>query len=297
MGRVGFIGLGCMGHHMARNLVKRGVNLVVFDANNAALKPFESDAVIAKNPAELASQCSEIITMLPNGSDVYSVFTQKNGIIEGLQPDSLCMDNSTIEQTASVKIADLVGKKQAHFVDAPVSGGIGGAEKATLTFMIGGDKQSFLRANNLCNYMGKNVIHCGDKVGNGLAAKICNNMLVGVHMIAVAEAMNLGVKMGLNPKTLASIINTSSGRCWSSDTYNPVPGVMENVPCCNDYEGGFRCALMYKDLALAQNASKEAGSPTPMGEAAHKLYENLSLSPEYKDKDFGVVYKYFQKVK
>lgn len=103
--------------------------------------------------------------------------------------------------------------------------------------------------------------------------------------------------MGLNPKTLAAIINTSSGRCWSSDTYNPVPGVMENVPACNDYEGGFRCALMFKDLGLAQNAAKEAGTSTPMGEVAHKLYENLSITSEYKDKDFGVVYKYFQKVK
>lgn len=162
-----------------------------------------------------------------------------------ITPGTLCIDSSTIDQIASVEIAKLTAEKGASYIDAPVSGGVGGAQAGTLTFMVGGPQKDFDRAKPLLQNMGKSVVHCGD-VGTGQAAKICNNMLLGIEMIGVAEAMNLGVKMGLDPKLLAGIINTSSGRCWSSDTYNPVPHVIEGIPSCKNYEGGFGASLMAK---------------------------------------------------
>lgn len=296
MSLVGFIGLGNMGAHMARNLMGAGHKLIVFDVNKQVTDKFKSEgAEVAASPAEVAAASKDIVTMLPSSPHVRSVYTDKNGLLSTLQANSLCMDSSTIDQSASIEVSKLVAGKKSTYVDAPVSGGVLGAQNATLTFMVGGGEEAktWQRVESWLKLMGKNIVNCG-QVGNGQAAKICNNMLLGIEMIGVAETFNLGVRMGLDPKKLASIINTSSGRCWSSDTYNPVPGVIEGVPSGRGYEGGFGSSLMAKDLGLAQNASTLLQAPTPLGSLAHQLYRILSKDPNYGSKDFGVVYQFLK---
>lgn len=177
-------------------------------------------------------------------------------------------------------------------VDAPVSGGVGGAEAGTLTFMVGGSKDDFEAAKPALTNMGKNIVHVGGS-GTGQIAKLCNNLVLGISMTAVSEAMNLGVRLGADPKTLAGIVNTSSGRCWSSDTYNPVPGVMPNVPASRGYTGGFGAALMAKDLGLALDAAKSAGASLPTGSAAFAIYQ-LMLNQGMGNKDFSAMYAFLQ---
>jgi 3-hydroxyisobutyrate dehydrogenase len=172
-------------------------------------------------------------------------------------------------------------------LDAPVSGGVNGAQAGTLTFMVGGDGKDVERARPILSMMGKNIVHCGPS-GNGQVAKICNNLVLGVSMIGVAEAMNLGIRLGMDPKKLSDVINSSSGRCWSSDSYNPTPGVLENSPASRDYEGGFASALMAKDLGLARTAARSVKAFLPMANAAEEIY-----SAQEKNKDFGVVYKFY----
>ncbi|CAJ0958674.1 unnamed protein product, partial [Mesorhabditis belari] len=296
MSLVGFIGLGQMGAHMARNLIKHGHKLIVYDVNAKVLEQFKADgATIAKFPADVAAASKDIVTMLPSSPHVKLVYTGDGGLLETLQPNSLCMDSSTIDQMVSVEMALALRQKQASYVDAPVSGGVVGAQNATLTFMVGGgDEQPvFDRAHTFLSKMGKNIVNCG-KVGNGQAAKICNNMMLGISMIGVSETMNLGIRMGLDAKLLASILNTSSGRCWSSDTYNPVPGVIEGIPPSKEYQGGFGSALMAKDLSLAQNAATATHAPTPLGSMAHQIYRLLAQDPNFSQKDFGVVYQFLK---
>jgi 3-hydroxyisobutyrate dehydrogenase len=297
MTTVGFVGLGQMGSHMARNLLRNNFKVIAYDVDPKRQDELKSDgADVVKYPADVAAASTNIITMLPNSSIVNSVYTGSKGILQTVLPGTLCIDSSTIEQSASIDIAKLCSEKQASYIDAPVSGGVTGAQNATLTFMVGGVKDDFERAKPFLQKMGKNIVYCG-AVGNGQAVKICNNMLLGVQMIGVAEAMNLGINMGLDPKLLASIINTSSGRCWSSDTYNPVPNIIEGVPSCRDYAGGFGSQLMAKDLGLAQTASTQCKVPTPMGSLAHQIYQILASHPDFKEKDFGVIYKFLSKQK
>jgi len=296
---VGFIGLGNMGAHMARNLIRNGCKLVVHDVNAARVAELKADgAEVAKYPADVAIASKTIITMLPSSPHVRAVYGvtpagADTGLLANMQPGTLCIDSSTIDQSTSIEVADVVAGKQSAYVDAPVSGGVGGAQNATLTFMVGGDEASFKRASKYLAWMGKNTVHCG-KVGNGEAAKICNNMLLAIGMVGVAETMNLGERMGLDAKLLASIINTSSGRCWSSDTYNPVPGVIEGIPPSKNYAGGFGSSLMAKDLGLAQNASTSVQAPTPLGSMAHQVYRLLAQNPKYSHLDFGVVYQFLK---
>ncbi|CAD6197410.1 unnamed protein product [Caenorhabditis auriculariae] len=295
MSLVGFIGLGNMGGHMARNLMKNGRSLIVFDLNKAVTEQFKADgAIVAKHPADVAAAAKEIMTVLPSSPHVRNVYTGDNGILKTIQPDTLCMDSSTIDQTVSIEMARLLREKKSLYIDAPISGGVGGAQAATLTFMVGsGSDQVFERAKVILSAMGKNIVNLG-AVGNGQAAKICNNMLLGIHMIAVAETMNLGIKMGLDKKALAGILNTSSGRCWSSDTYNPVPGVIEGIPPSKGYSGGFGTTLMAKDLSLAQNAATNVQAPTPLGSLSHQIYRLLAQDPQFQAKDFGVVYQFLK---
>ncbi|CAJ0599697.1 unnamed protein product [Cylicocyclus nassatus] len=296
MTTVGFIGLGNMGAHMARNLMKNGHKLVVYDINKKVVDSFKADgAEAAACPAEVAAASSDIITMLPSSPHVRKAYGGDDGLLKQMQPGTLCIDSSTIDQTASLEVAEWCKTKQSTYLDAPVSGGVTGAQNATLTFMVGSGKcqKTFDRAARLIKCMGKNMVNCGE-VGAGQAAKICNNMLLAIEMAGVAETMNLGIKMGLDPKVLAGIINTSSGRCWSSDTYNPVPGVIEGIPPSNGYQGGFGSALMAKDLSLAQNAATTTQSPTPLGSLAHQIYRLLAQDPKYSAKDFGIVYQFIK---
>ncbi|KAK3106391.1 hypothetical protein FSP39_019036 [Pinctada imbricata] len=292
---VGFIGLGNMGNHMAKNLVNKGYSLVVFDVNKAVVKELQdAGAKAAGSPAEVASLTKHIVTMLPASQHVTEVYTGNNGILSSVQSGSMMIDSSTIDPAVSQEMAKLAGGKNSVYLDAPVSGGVNAAKGALLTFMVGGPKDKFEVAKTILDNMGKNVVHCG-AVGTGQAAKICNNMLLAISMIGTSEAMNLGISLGLDPKLLASILNTSSGRCWSSDTYNPCPGVLENVPSSNDYKGGFGTALMTKDLGLAKNAAQATSTACPLGSFAQEFYTKMT-EKGYGQKDFSSAFQVIKSV-
>lgn len=202
------------------------------------------------------------------------------------------IDSSTVNPAVSKQVWERAKAKNAAFVDAPVSGGVNGAKAGTLTFMVGGTLEDFEKAKPFLQSMGKNIVHCGG-VGTGEVAKICNNLVLAISMIGVSEAMNLGIKMGMDRNVLAGIMNTSTARCWSSDSYNPAPGVLPNVPASNEYKGGFGASLMLKDLGLALDAAKDVGAPVPLGSASHALYQTLCQQEgELSKKDFSVVYKF-----
>lgn len=297
--KVGFIGLGNMGFHMAYNLIKHGNHLIVHDINLDRVSQLQSLAQKAgstvqrtQTPRELAALCNSVVTMLPSSPHVLKVYTDpETGILSSPNP-SLLIDSSTIDPGTARKVAAEATRKGFRMVDAPVSGGVGGAEKGTLTFMVGGKVDDFEEARVLLKLMGKNIVHCGEG-GTGQVAKIANNLVLAVSMIGVSEGMNLGVKLGIDPKVLAGIINTSSGRCWSSDTYNPCPGVMDNVPSSREYTGGFGTALMKKDLGLAVSAASDAQASIPMCALAHQIYTLMSESGA-SAKDFSYVYQFLR---
>lgn len=290
---VGFIGLGNMGNHMGMNLLKSGYNLVVYDLYPEAMEPFKSlGATAVTTPKLVAQQVKKIITMLPSSPDVKEVYSGDSGIFRGLQEGTLLIDSSTIDPSVSKEMSKLAIDHKGTYMDAPVSGGVVAARDAALTFMVGGKVDDFVIAEELLRNMAKNVVHCG-AVGTGQAAKICNNMLLAISMVGTAETMNLGQELGLDKNMLAHIINMSTGRCWSSELYNPCPGVVEGVPSSNNYEGGFGTQLMAKDLGLAQNASTATKSATPMGSLAHQLYR-LMCNRGYGKLDFSSIYRFLR---
>jgi 3-hydroxyisobutyrate dehydrogenase len=274
--KIAFIGLGHMGGPMARNLLKAGHSLVVFDVVQRNAEALGSlGASVAVSAKDAASKGELVITMLPSSPHVKAVYSGADGVLAGVAPGTTLIDSSTIDPHTAREVAAAAEKHGNPMADAPVSGGTGGAEAGTLTFMVGGAAEVFERIAPILKHMGKNIVHCG-AAGTGQVAKICNNMLLGISMIGVAEAMNLGATLGIDPKILAGIINTSSGRCWSSDTYNPYPGVMENVPAARGYTGGFGADLMLKDLSLATDAAKLSKQPVMMGALAQQLYQTFS---------------------
>jgi 3-hydroxyisobutyrate dehydrogenase len=273
---IGFVGLGHMGAPMARNLLKAGHSLIVYDVvqrNVDALK--SAGASAATSPAKAAAQAELVITMLPSSPHVKSVYLDKEGVLSGAARGVTLIDSSTIDPHTAREVASLAAQHGNPMADAPVSGGTGGAEAGTLTFMVGGSSEVFEQIAPVLRQMGKNIVHCGES-GTGQVAKICNNLLLGITMIGVSEAMNLGTALGIDAKVLAGIINTSSGRCWSSDTYNPYPGVMDNVPAARGYTGGFGADLMLKDLGLAVDAAKLSKQPVVLGALAQQLYQMFS---------------------
>ncbi|HUE94749.1 3-hydroxyisobutyrate dehydrogenase [Pseudomonas sp.] len=274
---IGFLGLGNMGGPMALNLLKAGHTLTVFDLSPASLaRLVEAGASAAVSPADIAQSDAElIISMLPAAAHVKSVYLGANGLLAQVQPGVLLIDCSTIDPLSAREVAKAAAEHGNPMLDAPVSGGTGGATAGTLTFMVGGSLADFDRAQPILAAMGKNIVHCGD-AGNGQVAKVANNMLLGISMIGVAEAMALGVSLGMDASVLAGIINTSSGRCWSSDTYNPFPGVLETAPAARGYSGGFGTDLMLKDLGLASEAAKQVGQPVILGALAQQLYQSFS---------------------
>lgn len=274
--KIAFIGLGHMGAPMARNLLKAGHSLVVFDVVRGNVDALQAaGAVAAPSAAHAAAQVELVVTMLPSSPHVKSVYLGKDGVFAGVASGVPLIDSSTIDPHTAREVAAAAVARGNPMADAPVSGGTGGAEAGTLTFMVGAPAGLFERIKPVLESMGRNIVHCGD-AGTGQVAKICNNMLLAISMVGVAEAMNLGAALGIDPKVLAGIINTSSGRCWSSDTYNPYPGVMENVPAARGYTGGFAADLMLKDLGLATDAAKLARQPVVMGAAAQQLYQMFS---------------------
>ena len=275
--KIGFIGLGNMGGPMARNLLKAGHQLTVSDLSQSAVAGLvEAGATAAASIAELASSDVEmIITMLPAAPHVKGVYLGEDGLLAHVAPHVRLIDSSTIDPMSASQVAEAAAARGNSLIDAPVSGGTGGATAGTLTFMVGGDKADFDAALPVLQAMGKNIVHCGP-TGNGQVAKVANNMLLAITMIGTAEAMNLGVSLGMDPAVLAGIINTSSGRNWSSDTYNPYPGVMDNVPASRGYTGGFGTDLMLKDLGLATEAARQARQPAILGGLAQQLYQTFS---------------------
>ncbi|MBU0921880.1 3-hydroxyisobutyrate dehydrogenase [Stutzerimonas kunmingensis] len=292
---IGFIGLGNMGAPMAHNLLKAGHQLSVFDLNAAAVEnlvgagalPVDSPTAIAQGNAEL------IITMLPAAAHVKSVYLGANGLIAHSRAGVMLIDCSTIDPHSAREVAKAAAEHGNPMLDAPVSGGTGGAAAGTLTFMVGGSDADFDRAQPILAAMGKNIVHCG-AAGNGQVAKVANNMLLGISMIGVAEAMALGVALGMDAKTLAGVINTSSGRCWSSDTYNPFPGVLDNVPSSRGYSGGFGSDLMLKDLGLATEAAKQVRQPVVLGALAQQLYQSFSAQG-HGGLDFSAIINQYRK--
>ncbi|MGP4971517.1 3-hydroxyisobutyrate dehydrogenase [Psychrobacter aquimaris] len=284
---IAFIGLGNMGAPMAENLLKAGYALSVYDLSAEATKRLQqAGASVADSPKEAASNAQVVISMLPAGQHVHSVYLGDNGLLAELPKGTLVIDSSTIAAADARVVAEAASKFGINFLDAPVSGGTGGAIAGSLTFIVGGSDDAFAKAEPILAVMGKNIFHAGDH-GAGQVAKICNNMLLGILMAGTAEAINLGVKNGLDPKVLSDIMLQSSGRNWTLEVYNPYPQVMENVPSSNGYKGGFMSKLMQKDLNLAMQTAKDTDVETPMGAKATELYEAHTL--ENGDKDFSSI--------
>lgn len=269
MSSIAFIGLGNMGGPMAGNLVTAGHRVTAFDLVPASREAAaELGVTIAGSAQEAVAEAEIVVTMLPAGKHVLAVWAD---ILPSVREGALLIDSSTIDVGSARKAHELAEQHGCLSLDAPVSGGVGGAKGATLTFMVGGSADAFARGEPVLSAMGRRVVHCGD-AGNGQAAKICNNMILGISMIGVSEAFVLAEKLGLSHEALFDVASTSSGQCWSLTTYCPVPGPVPTSPANNDYKPGFASALMLKDLKLSQEAAQAAGAQTPLGAAAAQLY-------------------------
>jgi len=293
MANIAFIGLGNMGGPMAINLVKAGHQVCVFDLSKEAVAHVvEQGASTQENAIDCVKGAEFIVSMLPAGKHVEGVYLNtNNGLINHIDKGSMVIDSSTIDAATSKKVAAALAEQGIDFVDAPVSGGVGGAVAGTLSFMVGGSEDEFNKVKPILDNMGKNIFHAGDH-GAGQIAKACNNMLLSVLMIGTSEALQLGLANGLDAKVLSNIMSKSSGSNWTLDVYNPCPDVMENVPSSNDYQGGFMVDLMAKDLGLAMDASVSSQSSTPMGALARSLYA-MHAANGNGGKDFSSIFNMF----
>jgi 3-hydroxyisobutyrate dehydrogenase len=269
---IAFLGLGQMGGPMALNLVKAGHAVRAYDLVPAAVVQAAAGGCTGcANVAEAVLGAEIVVTMLPTTQAMEDIYLGAGRLLELAAPGALLIDSSTVAPQAPRKVAQAAGAKGLAFIDAPVSGGVAGAAAGTLTFICGGAGVDVERARPVLSCMGKNVFHAGAH-GAGQVAKICNNMLLAIHMAGTAEALQLGVDNGLDPNVLSEIMLKSSGRNWSLELYNPFPGVMDNVPAARGYSGGFKTRLMRKDLGLAAEAAQASGSTTPLGDLARELY-------------------------
>ena len=292
MEKIGFIGLGNMGMPMAQNLISNGIKVKGFDVSEEVLKQALKNKIEVCSDALQASQgINVLITMLPNGEAVSSVFNSES-LLENIDPSILIIECSTISPKTSKELSLKASSLNLEMIDAPVSGGVKGAEEASLTFMVGGSVENVEKAKPILSMMGKNIFHAGDS-GSGQIAKLCNNMLLAIHMSGTAEALSMGAKSGLDPSVLSEIMSKSSGGNWSLDKYNPYPGVMIESPASKDYQGGFLNKLMIKDLNLAKELAQDSKTETPMGDSARKLYDEL-IEQGLEDLDFSSVQKLFQ---
>ncbi|GJJ11993.1 hypothetical protein Clacol_006231 [Clathrus columnatus] len=320
---VGFIGLGQMGHAMATNWVKKRVTdnlhsneksgFVVYDIDTSRTVSFAqslnevysgANISVASNPAEVASASQIVLTMLPSSPHVKEAYYGNQGILSGLQTlsneairNTLCIDSTTLDVNVARDVARSVKHLGSSMVDAPVSGGVAGAKAGTLSFLVGGTFEEYTQASPILALMGSRIIHCGDS-GAGLAAKICNNLVLGVQQVVVGEAMLLGQRLGLDPAVLAGVINSSTGGCWASSVNNPVRGALPGKapPCERDYEGGFLTSLMLKDMKLAIEIGKSTGTSLPLGRSAETVYnEVVEKHEDLAKKDFSSVYKFLER--
>ncbi|MCV2885237.1 3-hydroxyisobutyrate dehydrogenase [Aestuariibacter sp. AA17] len=296
MAKIGFIGLGNMGGPMAENLLKAGHDVTVFDLNTEAVKNLEGlGARSASNLQTLAQDKEFIVTMLPASQHVKNVYLSDEGLIHTLSAECVVIDSSTIDAATAKLVAQQLGERGVQFVDAPVSGGVGGAKAGTLTFIVGGEQKTFSAVEPILSAMGKNIFHAGDH-GAGQVAKICNNMLLSILMVGTSEALQMAIDNGLDPKVMSDIMLKSSGRNWTLELYNPCPGVMDNVPSSNQYQGGFMVDLMKKDLGLAMETATHSSSSTPMGALAQSLY-TLHSQHGYGKQDFSSIFTMFENKK
>ncbi len=294
MAIVAFIGLGNMGGPMAINLQKAGHQVQAFDLSAVALAQVQAQGVEVAASAKAAVIGAEyIISMLPAGKHVAGLYLGEQGVAEVIAANALVLDCSTIDAATARSVGAGLAAKGIAFVDAPVSGGVGGAKAGTLTFIVGGSTANFERAKTVLEAMGKNLFHAGD-VGAGQVAKICNNMLLSILMAGTSEALQLGIDNGLDAKVLSEIMLTSSGRNWTLELYNPCPDVLPNVPSSNDYQGGFMVDLMAKDLGLAAECAQLSQSATPMGSLARNLYVTHQRQGNGK-LDFSSIFRFFSK--
>jgi 3-hydroxyisobutyrate dehydrogenase len=274
MANVAFIGLGNMGGPMARNLVKAGHGVRGFDLSEASIAKFvAAGGIAAKTVAEAAKGADAVVSMLPAGPQAVQTYLD-SGLLDQVSKDAVLIDSSTIDAATARRIIAAAEAKGIKMVDAPVSGGVAAAEAGTLTFMVGGSDAAFAAAKPYLAHMGKAITHAGP-AGNGQVAKICNNMLLGISMIGVAEAFKLGQRLGLDPQVLFDISSKASGQCWSMTSYCPVPGIVPAAPSNRDYQPGFAASMMLKDLKLAQDAASSVAADTPLGKAAGEIYDRF----------------------
>lgn len=289
MARIGFVGLGNMGLPMARNLVEAGHVVHGFDLDAAQVEALvASGGRQAADLGEIAG-AEVIVTMLPEGRHVRAVCLGEAGIVARAAPGTLLIDCSTIDVATAREVADVAAKAGLDMVDAPVSGGVAGAEAAKLTFMVGGPEAAFARAQPILAAMGARIVHAGGP-GNGEAAKICNNMLLAIAMIGTSEAFALARRLGLDDRTFFDIASTSSGQCWSMTSYCPVPGPVPSSPANRDYKPGFAAAMMHKDLRLAKAAVESTGAQAPLGMRAEAFYDEIERAGHGGD-DFSIVFR------
>lgn len=293
MATITFIGLGNMGNPMATNLIKAGHEVTVFDLSTEAVQALvEAGAKSADSLPAAVQNAEVVITMLPAGQHVEAVYLSEEGLLEHVSSDTLLIDSSTIAPETAREVAEAATEKKIAFIDAPVSGGVGGAQAGTLTFICGGDAEVFGRAKPVLEGMGKNIFHAGPH-GAGQVAKICNNMLLSILMAGTSEALSLGVKNGLDPAVLSEIMKQSSGGNWALNVYNPWPGVMENAPASRNYEGGFLVKLMNKDLGLAFDNAVKNQAAIPMGSLARNLFQ-LHAEQGNGELDFSSIQKLYR---
>ena len=285
--RIGFIGLGNMGAPMAHNLAKAEFEVVGFDIQEVKVDLIK----IVSTSKECVSNSDVVITMLPNGEILKSV---ANKIIQHMRHGSIFLDCSTVDVESAKSVAEISKNYGIIPLDAPVSGGIGGATAGTLTFMVGGPVEGFNKVKNLFDIMGQKAVHCGNS-GSGQSAKICNNMILGATMIATCEAFSLADKLGLDRQSMFDVVSTSSGYSWSMNAYCPAPGIGPNSPSDNNYLPGFSSDLMLKDLILSQIAAESVGADTPMGDLAMKLYKTFVEEEDGSGKDFSAMLPRFEK--
>jgi 3-hydroxyisobutyrate dehydrogenase len=297
MARIGFIGLGNMGGPMVLNLLKAGHTVRAFDLNPAALQAAtDAGAIQASSVADAVGDAEFVVTMLPAGQHVRAVWTGPDGVIEALRGRNdgpLLMDCSTIDVETARAVTKAAEDAGLDALDAPVSGGVGGAVAGTLTFMVGGTPEAFARGKPVLENMGKSIVHTG-AAGAGQAVKICNNMILAISMTGVAEAFALGAKLGVDPQKIYDVVSVSTGRCWALNDYCPEPGIVATAPSSKDYAAGFTAALMLKDLKLSQDAAAAVNAPTGLGAMVTKLFQRAVDAGE-SAKDFSVIRRWLGK--
>ena len=291
MTNIGFIGLGNMGSPMAANLIKAGHHVTGFDLSADALAAFKAiGGIPASSAIDAIIDADIVITMLPAGKHVDAVYCGEGGLLTAAKSGTLFLDSSTIDVETARKVASAAADANMLMMDTPVSGGVGAAIAGTLTFMCGGSDEAFAKAKPILDVVGGNIIHAGAS-GTGQAAKICNNMMLGIQMISVCEAFAMADALGLDRQKLYDISSKASGQCWSLTTYCPVPGPIPTTPANNDYEPGFATAMMLKDLRLAADAAKAVGVNTQIGQKAKELYEAMSEAG-LDNKDFSAYFEF-----